>query len=110
DRQPADAPVERAVEELLIEREDRQMPGLSTPVHFLDELIVADAGLGAEIIAVAVGDDDLERRVPPPYARIAIERPPERRLIRVLRQVFRAAAEVVRSFTDVAEIDCQAGV
>src|SRR5262249_24457064 len=32
DRQPADAPVEQAVEELLIEREDREVPGLSAPI------------------------------------------------------------------------------
>jgi hypothetical protein len=109
DRQPTDAPVERAIEKLLIEREDREVPGLPTPIHFLDELIVANAGLGAEIVAAAVGDGDLERRVSPPHEPVEIELCTETPLIGVRRLVFGAAAEVVRGLTDVAEVEVDAG-
>src|SRR5262249_46109838 len=109
DRQAADGPVERAAEELLIEGEHREVPGLATPIHFLDELVVPDAGVGAEIAAVAIRQRDLEGRAAPANELIEIERRAEIPLIGVRRHVLGAAAEVVRGLTDVAEIEFDAG-
>src|SRR5262249_54381660 len=81
------------------------MPSLSSAVHFLQQLIVADLRVGAEIASVAISDDDLERPASPTDERLEVELRADLQWVGVLRQLFLAATEVVRGLADVAEVE-----
>ena len=61
----ADLPLHPVVQEGLVQPELRHVPGLAAAVDLLDQHVVADAGVRAQVAAVAVGDGHLERAAMP---------------------------------------------
>ncbi|MNT44877.1 hypothetical protein D3C72_1814250 [compost metagenome] len=77
---------------------------MPTPVHLLDQHVVADFGISTQIPAVAIGDGHLEGAALPAQQLVQVHRGAHYPLIRVASQFVRAAAEVVRGFAGVAKV------
>src|SRR5690606_21484596 len=105
-----DPPLQPAVQELLVKGEGGQVPGLAAAVDLLQQLVVADARVRAQVVATAVGHDRPEAGTPPAPKPLQVERGAECPLVGMPGYLAITAAEVVRQLAVIADVEADAAL